>query len=191
MMGVEHLNNLAALRAKNLPLEVTALADTFPPSLIHATDVVSKLGLPPCTVFEDHREMLKAGVCDVVLVSTPNHTHLSILLDIFAFSSQLHVLVEKPLCTTVEDCLRVADAARDREGLLWVGLEYQYMPPVARLIEEVCMKQTIGKLRMVKITEHRFPFLKKVNDWNRLAKNSGDTLVEKVRLLRPRCNSAF
>ena len=52
------------------------------------------------------------------------------------------------------------------------------MPPVARFIEEV-HKGTIGSLKMLSIREHRFPFLAKVNDWNRFAKNSGGTLVEK------------
>ena len=32
---------------------------------------------------------------------------------------------------------------------------------------------------MLAIREHRFPFLKKVNDWNRFNANSGGTLVEK------------
>ena len=32
---------------------------------------------------------------------------------------------------------------------------------------------------MLSIREHRFPFLVKVNDWNRFAKNTGGTLVEK------------
>ena len=38
---------------------------------------------------------------------------------------------------------------------------------------------TIGKLRMLSIREHRFPFLPKVGDWNRFNRNTGGTLVEK------------
>jgi len=75
--------------------------------------------------------------------------------------------------------LAVEKAAKSRTGLVWVGLEYRYMPPVARLIEEVTQRQSIGKLHMIKATEHRFPFLHKVDNWNRFTKNSGDTLVEK------------
>ena len=52
------------------------------------------------------------------------------------------------------------------------------MPPIARLISEV-RKGTVGKLKMLAIREHRFPFLEKVNDWNRFNANSGGTLVEK------------
>jgi len=37
----------------------------------------------------------------------------------------------------------------------------------------------IGDVKMVAIREHRFPFLDKVDNWNRFTKNTGGTLVEK------------
>jgi len=52
------------------------------------------------------------------------------------------------------------------------------MPPVTRVIDEA-RAGTVGRLRMVAIREHRFPFLRKVGDWNRFARNTGGTLVEK------------
>ncbi len=93
-------------------------------------------------------------------------------------ASPFPVLVEKPLCTTVEDCRAVVAAAAHRDAIVWVGLEYRYMPPVARLIAEVAAG-AVGNVRMVAIREHRFPFLKKVDDWNRFNRNTGGTLVEK------------
>ena len=48
-------------------------------------------------------------------------------------------------------------------------MEYRYMPPVARIIEEI-HKGTVGDLKMLTIREHRFPFLVKVNNWNRFSK---------------------
>jgi predicted dehydrogenase len=76
--------------------------------------------------------------------------------------------------------LAAAEARRDRgcDALTWVGLEYRYMPPVARLVAEV-RAGTVGDPRMVAIREHRFPFLRKVGDWNRFNRNTGGTLVEK------------
>ena len=121
--------------------------------------------------------MLDAGGLDAVVVVTPNMTHVDILADVLAVPD-LHVLVEKPLCTTVEDCERVIDIAEGRPGIVWVGLEYRYMPPVARLIDEV-RAGAVGTPHMVAIREHRFPFLVKVGDWNRFNANTGGTLVEK------------
>src|SRR6185312_6178384 len=37
----------------------------------------------------------------------------------------------------------------------------------------------VGRLQMLSIREHRFPFLRKVGDWNRFNRNTGGTMVEK------------
>lgn len=168
MMGVEHLRDLLALDGAR----VTALADPYGPSLAAAVEAHGG----EVQRFSDHRQLLASGACDVVVVATPNHTHLEILLDVLA--ADVHVLVEKPLCTNVEDCRRVLAAAEGRAGLVWVGLEYRYLAPVARLLEEV-RTGTTGPVRMVALREHRYPFLPKVGDWNRFNRNTGGTLVEK------------
>lgn len=82
------------------------------------------------------------------------------------------------LCTRVEDCRWVVEHQKDRQEVLWVGMEYRYIPAIARLITEV-RRGVVGDLKMLAIREHRFPFLEKVNDWNRFNANSGGTLVEK------------
>ena len=52
-------------------------------------------------VFLGHWELLDSGLCDVLVVSTPNMTHYEILMDIINHPKPQHVLVEKPLCNTV------------------------------------------------------------------------------------------
>ena len=103
-------------------------------------------------------------------------THIDVLADVL--TTELPVLVEKPMCTTVEDCQTVVELAERRDAIVWVGLEYRYMPPVARLLDELATG-VAGPLHMVAIREHRFPFLRKVGDWNRFSTNTGGTLVEK------------
>ncbi len=170
MMGIEHIENLKALDGA----VVTALCDTHEPSLAAAREALSEEATP--SVFVDHRDLIDSGTCDAVVIATPNHLHLQPLLDVL--DADLHVLVEKPLCTTIDDCLTVVEAGRRHKGIAWVGLEYRYMPPIARLIREV-RGGTVGDLRMLSIREHRFPFLDKVANWNRFSANTGGTLVEK------------
>ncbi|KAG2679892.1 hypothetical protein I3760_11G072200 [Carya illinoinensis] len=123
--------------------------------------------------------LLDSGLCDVLIVSSPNMTHYEILMDIINHPKPHHVLVEKPLCTTVSHCKEVVNAAGKRQDMLvQVGLEYRYMPPVAKLIE-IVKGGNLGRVKMVAIREHRFPFLVKVNNWNRFNANTGGTLVEK------------
>ena len=169
MMGVEHIHNIVALDGAKL----TAIADPHGPSRRAAREAAGSTDLPS---FENHSDLIRSALCDAVVVATPNMTHIDVLMDLMA--TDLHVLVEKPLCTTVEDCREVKDAQAEREAITWVGLEYRYMPSIARLVQEVDAG-TVGDLKMLTIREHRFPFLEKVDDWNRFRANTGGTLVEK------------
>ena len=60
---------------------------------------------------------------------------LDVLRDLV--KTNAHLLIEKPLCTTVEDCLEFKKLANGYPGVIWTAMEYRYMPPVARFIEEV------------------------------------------------------
>jgi len=168
MMGFEHLRNLALVPGAR----VTAIADPHEPSRRWGAATAGE----GVEVYADHRELLASAPVDAVVIATPNHTHAAVLEDVFR--TRKHVLVEKPLCTTLADCRRIEALAARHPGVVQVGMEYRYMPPVARLIEEL-RKGTIGRLVMLAIREHRFPFLAKVGDWNRFARNTGGTLVEK------------
>jgi predicted dehydrogenase len=168
MMGIEHLRNLALLPGA----EVVAYADPHEESRRWARLVAG----PAPTAYADHRALLADPSVDAVVIATPNHTHRAVLAD--AFATRKHLLVEKPLCTTVDDARWAASCAAHHPAVVWTAMEYRYMPPVARLVDEV-RKGTIGRLRMFAIREHRFPFLPKVGHWNRFARNTGGTLVEK------------
>jgi predicted dehydrogenase len=122
--------------------------------------------------------MLDAEELDAVIIATPNDTHAQILLDVFAAAPTLPILVEKPLVTSIEDVSRIRAAAAAHRAPVWVAMEYRFMPPVQELIGHVHGGR-VGTPRMLAITEHRFPFLHKVDAWNRYASRTGGTLVEK------------
>jgi myo-inositol 2-dehydrogenase/D-chiro-inositol 1-dehydrogenase len=168
MMGLEHILNINIIP----DAEVTAVADPHPRSLEWAGHAAKQ----DVRAYSDHRQMLKEAPIDVVIIATPNFTHASILKDVF--QTDKHILCEKPLCTTFDDCRWVVEAAERHHALFWVGMEYRYMPPVTRFIAEV-QGGAAGKVKMLSIREHRLPFLKKVDDWNRFNRNTGGTLVEK------------
>ena len=174
-MGVEHITNLLHLDGA----VVTAISDPHPDSRDWAQLAV---GLDtPLQRFESHHELLASGACDAVVIASPNHTHHQVLLDVLA--TPHHVMVEKPLCTTVAHCLDViaaaeATAADWPDRVVWMGLEYRYMPPTTAVLHEV-RSGALGEVRMVAIREHRVPFLPKVGNWNRFTRHTGGTLVEK------------
>lgn len=168
MMGQEHLRNIEALPDAT----VAAVVDPHGPSLAAAQATLGS----PVPAYDDVATMLARSSLDAVVVASPNHTHRQVLEQLWG--TGLHLMIEKPLCTTVEDCVAVRGAAGAHDGVVWVGLEYRYMPPVQRFLAE-SRAEDIGRVRMVSIREHRFPFLTKVGDWNRFSANTGGTLVEK------------
>lgn len=168
MMGCEHIRNIAAIPGA----EVTAIADPNERSQVWAQKACPDSWSP--YIVSDYRDLLARDQVDAVVIATPNHTHGDILADVF--ETDLHVLVEKPMCTTMSDCQRVVDGAVRHRGIVWVGLEYRYMPPIRAFLAEL---DRVGELKMLSIREHRFPFLRKVDDWNRFNRNTGGTLVEK------------
>lgn len=168
MMGCEHILNLVAID----DAEVIAYSDPHPTSREWAAACLGEGAA--ATGYVEHRELIARDDLDAVVIATPNYTHLDVLRDVLA--TDLHVMVEKPLCTTVADCLEVRRLAADRDPIVWVGLEYRYMPTISRFLT---LLDRIGPLRMISIREHRFPFLPKVGDWNRFTDLTGGTLVEK------------
>jgi predicted dehydrogenase len=168
MMGQEHIRNIQLLPGA----EVTAVCDPD----TGMREAAQALAGPGCAAFAEAEAALAAGRCDAWVVASPNHTHMQILLRLLATGQP--VLVEKPVVTTPEDAGALRDLARGAERRIWVAMEYRYMPPVQELLAELAAGRA-GRLRMIAIREHRFPFLHKVGHWNRFAANTGGTLVEK------------
>ena len=99
-------------------------------------------------------------------------------------------------------------------------MEYRYMPPIRRLIEESdsrCRRQQslcvsgvlqhdraqaccsslcscdrkLGEPRVLSIREHRFPFLVKVDNWNRSSAKELVPAVQSRSYLEPACRSCW
>ena len=172
MMGYEHINNL-----KLMPdAQIAGITDPTPQSVQLARAFLGDGLRDQVKVYPDRHAMLADPSIDAVLISSPNFTHAEILRDVL--KTDKHVLCEKPLATTLDDVREIRERARHHKGVFWVGMEYRYMPPAARFIDDIHAGK-VGRLQMLAIREHRFPFLKKVGDWNRFSKNTGGTMVEK------------
>ena len=168
MMGREHIRNLKL----HPEAEIVALHDPVADSRERG---VRQLGHDVPT-FESLDEMLSVARPDAVLVVSPNYTHRKVLEPLFA--AGVHILCEKPLCTTVPDAKWAAEQAASYKSVFWTGMEYRFMPPAQAFIQRI-KDGDVGRLVQLSIREHRFPFLEKVGDWNRFSRNTGGTMVEK------------
>ena len=171
-MGREHIENLFAMGGAR----ITALADPHAASRDAALALWHDGRAKP-QGFEHHDELLRSGLCDAVVIATPNFTHVEMMRSALALP-ELHILVEKPLVTRMADGLELLQRAQGRRGIVWVAQEYRYMPPVAEMVR-IAHEGGVGRIHQVGIREHREPFYPKVGDWNRFSANTGGTLVEK------------
>jgi predicted dehydrogenase len=169
MMGCEHIRNIRLIPGAT----ITAIADPVETSLGWAD---GSLGDETPARFRNAEELAEKGEIDAVVVASPNFTHRSVLEPLF--DAGVAILCEKPLATTVADARWIVDRADGYAAPFWTGMEYRYMPPLARFVEQVHGGR-VGTLQMLAIREHRFPFLPKVGDWNRFSRNTGGTMVEK------------
>jgi myo-inositol 2-dehydrogenase / D-chiro-inositol 1-dehydrogenase len=132
---------------------------------------------PPLVVYDSLEEACHDTQVDGLIIATPNYTHLDVLR--VAAQSGKPILLEKPIATTLRDAYTVARIAETYPATFQLGLQYRYKSMYAEAIYETLNRRSIGDVKLIGIQEHRIPFLDKVNQWNKFAEYSGDTLVEK------------
>lgn len=134
------------------PFHATAAAELDGMELTAVCDIDERAGHRATSgtgaaVFDDHRRMLEAGVVDAVIVNTPHSLHLPITED--AAATGVHVMVEKPMATTVEDCDRMIAACDAAGVMLTVGHIQHYMPEKVAAAHIISSGE-LGAVRMIR-----------------------------------------
>lgn len=169
MMGQEHLRNLAMVGN-------TTVAAIFEPDA--AMRALAAQAAPQATFSASLPDLLARTGIDAWVITSPNHCHTEQLAQI-ASSNPQPILLEKPACTDLAGVASLRALHASYPAPIWTAMEYRYMPPITQLIDQAHRQQATGEVVMFSIREHRYPFLTKVGDWNRFARNTGGTLVEK------------
>lgn len=128
-------------------------------------------------VYDSLEEACHDPEVDGLIISTPNYTHIDVVRE--AFKSGKHILLEKPMATTIQDASEITQLADRYEAVFQVGLQYRYKAIYVEAIYEALERGSIGNIKTISILKHRIPFLDKVKQWNKFSKYSGGTLVEK------------
>ncbi len=87
----------------------------------------------------DTAELLSDEHIDAVVISTRHASHGKLVLD--ALAAGKHVFVEKPMATTVEDCLLIVKAQQQAKRVVRVGYNRRFSPYLQK------MKQAVGQGR--------------------------------------------
>ena len=76
--------------------------------------------------YVDHQEMLASESLDAVVICTPHTLHYQHAMD--ALNKGCHVLIEKPMATSLEETEKLLNAAEKLEKVLQVSYQRHFEP---------------------------------------------------------------
>src|SRR3954451_12937755 len=124
VMGSNHARVLAGLPQ----VKLVGVVDPLPAHRTRATDLTG------CRTFASLDELMGAGV-DAATIAAPTHLHHQIALACIA--KGVHILVEKPIASTVEEGSDIVNAARSAGVTLMVGHVERFNPAVAAVKQAI------------------------------------------------------
>ena len=127
----------AFLRLKN-HVSISAICDL---NENLAIQVAKRFRIP--SVYTDLESMLSNEQLSIIDVCTPPQTHKKVAIS--AIESGCHVLVEKPMATTLSDCSEMIDASKRKDVKLSVVHNQRFYPPFLKA-QELIQEGRIGKL---------------------------------------------
>lgn len=167
MMGQEHVSYMSEFDDVCLRF----ICDPNPESVRSTLDMLGEKATKP-QIFTNEKEMLaKAREIDLLVIATPNYLHAPQLLRWAVHP--ITILVEKPvaICSKQVRALRNLSQNENFKARIWVAMEYRYIPAIQKLIQ---LLPRIGPIKSVAIRENRYPFLSKIDEWNKDIDKSGE-----------------
>jgi predicted dehydrogenase len=140
VIGVGKVTHLHAKALRNMA--DSEFAAVYSRDLSKAQMFAEQYGLKP---YDDIQEMIHASQIDVVTICTPHPAHKDAALQ--AIQAGAHVLVEKPLAATLEDCDAMIEAAGKKKVLLGTISQRRYYEPALRVKRAGAMKLIITVIR--------------------------------------------
>lgn len=172
MMGREHIRAVLQLDQA----ELIGLYDSHPKSLELGVDEVVRSGGTTPKTYADAAALANDPDVDAILICTPNFTHRAVFDQVKATGKP--IFLEKPMATTLDDALYLAEEALNYPAPIQLGMQYRYKSQY-QLALSALKRNELGSVKMISLCEYRPPFLPKVREWNKFSEYSGGTLVEK------------
>ncbi len=126
--GIATGAHLPGFQAQADKVEIVAAADVSEQSLARFSE---RAGIPAEMCFSDYKEMYKKVEFDAVAVCTPNSWHYQPTID--AFAKGCHVLVEKPVAVSADQCRSMIEAGKKAKKLFMVGQTLRFTKGAAQM----------------------------------------------------------
>lgn len=121
-------------------VDIVAGADLIPGK---AETFFKNQGVENVHCYENHREMLEKEQLDAVSICTYNRTHAECAID--ALNAGVHVLLEKPMCVTLEEAVAICRAEKKNGKVLSIGFQPRFDPNM-RKIKEIVQSGELGEI---------------------------------------------
>ena len=125
---------------KQPDIEIVAGADLIPGK---AEAFFKKHGVEGVRCYPDHKAMIDAEELDGVSVCTYNATHAE--CSIYALEHGVNVLLEKPMCVTMEEAKALYKAEKASGKVLSIGFQPRFNPTMQQ-IKKVISTGVLGKI---------------------------------------------
>jgi predicted dehydrogenase len=109
-----------------------------------AQELGAKFGVKHCYSYENYEQCLSQPGVDAVFITSLNGTHAE--QTIRAAKAGKHVLCEKPMATSVEDCRRMVKACRANSVRLMIAYR-KYFEPGSVALKQLVSSGKLGHLR--------------------------------------------
>ena len=117
---------------------------------IRRNKIAEKFCLEPSACFTDYHDFFRSSLkVDAVMICTPENMHYEPCM--MAIEAGYHVLLEKPIAQTPEECIAIGEAARRKNVIVTVCHVLRYHPYFMKLKELACS----GELGNIISINHR------------------------------------
>lgn len=130
---------------------------------------------PQAFICGDYRQLLERSDIDLVDIVVPTHLHCEIATA--ALQSGRHVLLEKPMAGTLDECSRILEAARASRKMLAIGFELRLSRLWGR-VEELLRSDAIGTPLYCLIELFRRPYRTGTDGWRYDLARVGNWILE-------------
>jgi predicted dehydrogenase len=109
-----------------------------------AAKVAEKYGVKDIYTYDEYDDLLRSGKIDAAYLATPNFDHAE--LAVKTLDAGIHLLLEKPMATSVEDCEKIIAASERTGAKLMIAYRLHHEAGMLKALE-VARSGKLGHLR--------------------------------------------
>ena len=127
---------------------IVALCDLF---VEKAEKMIEEMDIQGAVAYKDYKDALASVDDGIVSICLPPSLHAQVCID--ALNAGKHVLVEKPMATSLEECDRMIEAAKKNGKLLSVVCQNRFKTPMMKM-KQLLDSNTVGTIRYANVNSY-------------------------------------